>query len=217
MLGTRSRKIYRDITARRTRTALVTLSVFVGVLAVVALTTLGQIITRQLEKDLIPGEMPMLRIYVSARPGETPTPADLDTLRDHPGVTAVEGQAVYEFFWKRPGEADFHSGHLYAFSEPFGQIKLEPVRLLAGRYPVEGQREIAIEQRMADAKGLDIGDTLVVRINGSSQDEFQIVGLIYQPYFYVGGGTGSSSAYATYADAQDIVRFTGFSSDLRPL
>jgi putative ABC transport system permease protein len=192
---------------------LVSLSVFVGVLAVVVLITLGQIITRQLEKDLIPSETAMLRIFVSPNPGQTTDPQkDLDTLRAYPGVTAVEGQAVYEFKWKRPGDTDFSSGQLYAYSEPFSQIKLEPPRLLAGRYPVDGQHEIAIEKRMAEAQKLAIGDTLTVRVNSSGQQDMKIVGLVYQPYFYIGGGDGSTSAYATYKDAQHIVGFAGYSS-----
>ena len=213
MFRTRTLKIIRDVTIRRTRTMLVSLSVFVGVLAVVVLITLGQIITRQLEKDLIPSETAMLRIFVSPNPDQTTDPQkDLDTLRAYPGVTTIEGQAVYEFKWKRPGETDFVSGQLYAYSEPFDQIKLEPLRLLAGRYPVDGQHEIAIEKRMADAQKLAIGDTLTVRVNGSGQQDMTIVGLVYQPYFYIGGGDGSTSAYATYNDAQNIVRFKGYSS-----
>ncbi len=213
MFGSRTTKIVRDVTSRKTRTALVSLSIFVGVLVVVVLTTLGQLVTRQLEKDLIPREMAMLRIFVEVSPEDVTDPqAALDTLRAYPSVTVVEGQAVYEFLWKTPGEADFHTGQLYAYSEPFRAIKLEPIRLLKGRYPLEGQAEIAIEQRMADVHRLAIGDSLVVDINGGGQETRTIVGLVYQPYFYIGGGDGSSSAYATYADAQHIVGFAGFSS-----
>ncbi len=213
MPGTRTIKIFRDITARRTRTALVALSVFVGVLGVVVLTTLGTLITRQLEKDLVPGDLAMLRIFV-----ETATSAQVDNaavllkLRDYPGITQVEGQAVYEFAWKHPGDATFQAGMLYAYSEPFSQIHLEPVRLVRGRYPVEGQDEIAIEQRMARAHHLSTGDTLVAQINGGDERTLRIVGIVYQPYMYIGGGDGTTSAYATYTTAQRIVGFSGFSS-----
>ena len=213
MFRTRTVKIMRDVTSRKTRTLLVSLSVFVGVLVVVVLATLGQLVTRQLEKDLVPREMAMLRIFVEAGSGNVGDPqAALETLRDYPGTTAVEGQAVYEFRWRLPDEADYRAGQLFAFSEPYRQITLEPIRLLEGRYPVEGQGEIAIEQRMADAHGLAVGDTLVIDINGDGEETQRIVGLVYQPYFYIGGGDGTSSAYATYADAQHIVGFNGFSS-----
>jgi putative ABC transport system permease protein len=213
MFGTRSRKIIRDITARKTRTALVSLSIFVGVLGVVVLTTLGELIAHQLQKDLVPSEMAMLRIFVDLPPR---TPVDneavLRTLRQFSGVTRVEAQAVYEFHWKRPGQQAFQTGQLYAYSEPFGQIRLEPIRLIAGSYPVEGNDEIAIEKRMADKYGLAIGDSLVVQANGGGQRTLRIVGLVFQPYFYLGGDDGTTSAYATYSEAQQIVGFSGYSS-----
>ncbi|HVO71367.1 MAG TPA: ABC transporter permease, partial [Aggregatilineaceae bacterium] len=213
MFGTRSRKIIRDITARRTRTMLVSLSIFVGVLGVVVLTTLGELIAHQLQKDLVPSEMAMLRIFIDLPPR---TPVDnaaaLKTLRQFSGVTRVEAQAVYQFHWKKLDQTDFQAGQLYAYSEPFGQIRLEPIRLIAGSYPAEGQDEIAIEKRMADMHGLKIGDTLVVRTNGVGQRTLRIVGLVFQPYFYLGGDNGASSAYATFTEAQQIVGFSGYSS-----
>ena len=213
MLRTRSLKIIRDITARKLRTALVTLSIFVGVLGVVAMTTMGQLVSNQLEKDLIPAEMAMMRLFVEAPRGvRVDNTTVLQLLRLQPGVTAVEGQAVYEFQWKLPDEETFRTGQIYASSEPFEAITLEPLRLLQGRYPVEGQGEIAIEKRMADRYGLGIGDTVIARQNGFGEFELRIVGIVFQPYVYVGGDDGTNSVYANYADAQRIVGFPGFSS-----
>ncbi len=213
MIRTRTRKIIRDIAAHKTRTLLVALSMFVGVLGVVAFTTLGQLITHQLEKNLRPSEMAMLRLFVkpSITVRDSPEVA-LDALRDYPGVTAVEGQAVYNFQWRLPDEAKFQTGHLYSYTQPYGQIELEPLRLRAGRFPREGEGEVAIEQRMADRFGLDIGDTIIADRNGFSTATLQIVGLVFQPYLYVGGGDGSTSVFATYADAQRLLRFPGLTS-----
>lgn len=213
MCRTCYRKIYRDITARKTRTALVALSIFVGVLGVVVLTTLGQLVSRQLEKDLAPAEMAMLRTFVNT-PLRSPVDnaAALKILRGQPEQPTVEGQAVYEFHWRQPADPDFQTGHLYAYSEPFSQIRLEPIRLVRGVWPVEGRGEIAIERRMADRRHLSIGDSLVVQINGGGTETLRIVGIVFQPYLYPGGDDGSASAYAAYADAQRIVGFAGFSS-----
>lgn len=213
MRRTQTIKIWRDITLRKRRTVLVALSVCIGVLGVVAMGTMGTLISRQLERDLIPREMAMLRVFVETAPGETiDTDATLELLRAQPDVVRLEGQAVYEFGWKRPGEDAFRIGDLYAYSEPFEEIQIEPVRLVSGRYPVAGQGEIAIERRMADAQNLSVGDTLIVNVNGDGEEELRIVGLVFQPYMYIGGDDGSHSAYAAYPDAQRIVGFTGFSS-----
>lgn len=213
MFHTRTVKIWRDLTANRRRTLLVSVSIGIGVLGVVAMLTLGTLLSDQLERDLRPEEMAMLRMYVDAPPG---IPIDntrvLAILSALPEVQRVEGQAVYEFAWRLPGEEKFHTGELYAYSEPFGSIELEGVRLLRGRYPREGQGEIAIERSFAEQRDLGPGDMLEVRTAAGAVEQRRIVGVVSQPYLYIGGGDGSSSAYAAYADAQAITGFTGFSS-----
>lgn len=207
-MRTRGRKIIRDILARKTRTLLVSASIFVGVLGVVVLTTIGQLMTRQLDKDLQESELAMLRIYINS---EASTSLEntliLENLRRLPDVTAVEGQAVYQFTWQRTPEDSAQQGQLFAYSEAFDAIEIEPLRLLQGRYPVAGQHEIAIEQRMASAQGLRIDDTLIIH-----DETWQVVGIVFQPYIYIGSGDASTSAYAAYSDAQQIVGFNGYSS-----
>ncbi len=213
MLHTRTIKVWRDIMAQKPRTMLVVFSIFCGVLGVVSLTTMGQLISRQLERDLRPSEMAMLRMLVEAPPGDPiDNAAVLRALQNQDTLTRVEGQAVYTFEWRKPGTDEFHSGALFAYSEPFEEVQLEPVRLLQGRYPINGQDEVAIEQRMADRFGLAIGDVLDVRTARNAVKQMRIVGIVFQPYLYIGAGDGSTSVYATYDDAQQIVGFTGFTS-----
>jgi len=116
MSNTHLRKVIRDIVARKTRTFLVSVSVFIGVLGVVVLTTTGELITRQLEKDLIPGEMSMLQIYLDLPDDADPVDNEalLATLANQPGVTNVEGQAVYNISWKLPDHDGLHEGNIYA-------------------------------------------------------------------------------------------------------
>jgi putative ABC transport system permease protein len=213
MLRTRTIKIWRDITASKRRTLLVSLSIGIGVLGVVAMITLGELISRQLERDLRPSEMAMLRVFVDVPPGlQIDNTRVLAQLRALPEIVRVEGEAVYEFHWRLPGEANFRTGELYAYSERFEDIQLEPVQLLRGRYPQEERGEIAIEQRLARLYGLNVGDRLEVQTSGGTVETVVIVGVLFQPYLYIGGGDGSTSAYMAYADAQHIVGFGGFSS-----
>jgi len=212
MFRTHRRKIIGDIVSRKTRTLLVSLSVFVGVLGVVVLVTMGELMTRQLEKDLNPSEMAMLRVYLDQPIQRVNNESVLELLRSRPGVTDVEGQAVYGFQWKLPDEDEFRSGQMYAYSEPFGSINLEPVRLMRGRYPTAGANEIAIEIRMAQKYGIKLGDTIVAQRNGFGTATLKVVGFIFQPYMYFGSNENTENVYATYADAQSIIRFTGFSS-----
>lgn len=208
------RKIKRDVLARKTRTSLVCLSIFVGVLGVVVLTSMGQMLTRQMDKDIKTSELAMLRIYLDARGRTTyeENEALLERLRTLPAVTHVEGQAVYQLRWRHTDRTEFQKGQLFAFSEPFPNIKIEPLRLEKGRYPLAGHDEVAIEQRMGDKHGFKIGDTLVVKDRFGLEHDLKIVGFFFQPYIYFGSEGADSSVYAPYQDAQRLLGFNGYSS-----
>lgn len=220
-MRTHWRKILRDVRANKTRTLMVSLSIFVGTLGVVALTTLGQLLTQQLEEDIREDELAMLKIYV-----HTPDAPNVDNrqvfqrISQLSGVQSIEGQAVYQQSWKLPGDADYQTGELFAYSESYGNIQMEPPRLIAGDYPRIGRNEIAVEQRMAEKHGLSVGDTLVLRTSGRAgrqfvpvlEEEWTIVGLLFQPYLYVGSQGADYSLFATLPDAEHLVGFVGYSS-----
>ncbi len=221
MIRTRVRKILRDIWSRKARTLLVSVSIFIGVFGTVTLFTMGDLLVRQLEKDLDKNKLGMIRTYLATNPGaEVDNEALLSTLRGLPDVTVVEGQAVYPMFWKKDGEDDFESSSMFAYSEPFGEIQLEPMRLEEGRFPETGNRELAVERRFAEKYNLDIGDSMTVRIlsqvngEGAPEETWTIVGTVFFPYAYQGLNTvlPQDSLFASYEDAQYITDFTGFSS-----
>lgn len=223
MFRTRIRKILRDVWSRKVRTALVSISIFIGVFGVVTLFSTGDILVNQLKEDLQQDRLAMIRAMVMINSGtEVDNAAYLDSLRELPGVTAVEGRAVYPLFWKLPGDDTFVKGYIIAHTEPYDQAVLEPVRLIEGDYPAEGQNQIAVEQRMADRYDLALGDTLDLRILSQPQDgdtipqeTWTISGIVFQPYGEPGaqGPVDSKvSVFATYEDARHIAGFTGLNA-----
>jgi uncharacterized membrane protein len=64
MIRIRGRKILRDLWARKARTALASLSIFVGVLGVVVLVTMGDLLIRQLNDDLKSDELAMQQLSI---------------------------------------------------------------------------------------------------------------------------------------------------------
>jgi len=225
-IGTRTRKIWSDITARKVRTLLVASSIFIGVFGVVTLISTGEILIGQLEKDIQQDRLAMVRMQVSTVAGaEVDNAAVLDVLSREPGVTEVEGRAVYPLYWREPGDTVFTEGTIVAHVPGFDEGTLEPVRLVEGDYPGTGQQQIAIERRMADRYGLAIGDTLELRIlsaagtNGAGDEivvePYTIAGIFFQPYPEI-GGTGPIDAdalvFATYDEARHIAGFAGLSA-----
>jgi len=143
-------------------------AIFVGVLGVVTLTSMGDLLVSQLKQDLKEEELPMQAVFVSAPSGaQLDNASYLAALDAFPGVTLVEGRAVRPLSWKLPGEAKFEDGFILTAWEPFEQIQLQPVRLTGqGRYPVTGRQEIAVEKRMADKHGLSVDDQILLRVLG---------------------------------------------------
>ena len=154
MFGTRTRKIVREIWSRKTRTILVALNIFIGVLGVVTLTSVSDLMTSTTRRDLHQDELAMVYMDVDLEDySNIDNARTLATLREHPGVTVVEGWLGDPLFWKSPGDQNFVDGIILASSEPFGQIRIAPPRLIEGRYPVSGQHQLAVERRMADRYG----------------------------------------------------------------
>ncbi len=225
MFHTRTRKILRDIWTRKVRTLLVSASIFIGVFGVVTLFSTGELLIRQLEKDIQQDRLAMIRTVVSVPAGaQVDNAATFETLRDQPGVTVVEGRAVYFSQWRLPGDERFSDGVIAAYSAPFDALALEPPRLVRGEAPVAGQNQIAIERRMADAHALDVGDTITLRIlsRGDSTaaneavrtEDYTISGIMFQAYGEQSGpGFADPEAlyFAAYEDAQHIAGFTGLS------
>lgn len=213
MIRTRLLKIFRDSLSQKTRTFFVIFSIFVGVLGTVVLSTMGQMLARQIEGDLAPDEMAMLRVYVTS---EADGPIDngevFAAIRDEPSVTDVEGQAAYEVAWRLPEDTVFQAGDLFAYSQPFSLTDIEPLRLLDGRFPLPERGEVMIEQRTAEMQGLSIGDSIVFAQNTGLQISLEVVGVAFQPYLYFGDKSLDDNFYVTYRDGQNLLGYDGFSS-----
>lgn len=208
------KKIWGDIRTRKGRTFLVAVSIFIGVLGVVTLISAGDILVSQLEQDIKEDDLPMLELFVTV-PGAGEEVVDntqvIDTLSDYPGVTVVEGEANYPFFWHSEDETRFREARINTFTKPLDALTIQPMRLVEGEYPVSGQQQLAIEQRMAEDFNLTVGDEIVVRVLGgeSIQEEtWTISGVVFHPYNQV----SDESMYATYEDAELLAGFAGLST-----
>ncbi len=226
MIKTRTRKILADVISRRGRTILVSLSIIIGVFGVTALIGMGDLLVRQMEEDLDENAIAMTHLYVisaSEQLSLTENEAFLETLRSLPGVTDVEGQAIYPTDWKSAttGVDDkFEQGSVIAYTESFEQVNLEPiVRVIEGRYPADDQNEIAVERRFADEHSIGIGDKIVFRPNPA--EAWEVVGIVFHPYLtispYVTDVTTPSTPpatniYTTYGNAQRMLDFAGLTS-----
>lgn len=217
MIKTRGRKILRDVWARKGRTILVAMAIFIGVTGTIALFSMSDIIVTQLREDIKEEELSMLDVFVTVNAGEdVDDDAYLQALREVPGVTEVQGSIQATTYFKfNPDEEEFEEAILYAYSEPYEpRLPITPMRLVEGAYP--GENEVAIEQRMAEEYGLGVGEQIYFRVLSPSRDESQdgaigtveprtITGIVFHPYAF-----GNENIYGQLDDVKYIVGTTGF-------
>ncbi len=221
MIHSRWRKIFREVVARKTRTLLVAASVFIGVMGVVTMFSMSEIVIGTLESSIHQDQLAMIRAYITLKEnGNALDTTYLDTLSALPEVDRVQAMSIYPVYWKLPGAENFDEAHIFAYSTPLDQMKLEPVELVKGRWPTAGQREIVIERRFASAHGIAVDDPLVLRIlsGGAAHEEtWTVVGTVFQPYGYpiLPGAPAQipadSMIFATEPDVQTITGLLGFS------
>jgi len=211
MIRTRTRKILRDVLARRGRTALVSLAIFIGVTGTIALFSMSSIIIGQLQKDIREDQLAMGRVYVKVDEGVPIENARyLMDFSRFPGVTAIMGglEDLGVSFKVDADAARYEDGLIQAYNiwngdradpqlvrVPFdAEMPLEPLRLLeGGAWPAPGANEVVVEQRMADEYGLSVGDPIYFRVSSPSRDPQQngktgtteawtVTGIVFDPY-----------------------------------
>ena len=223
MFRTRVRKIWGDIFARRGRTALVSIAIFIGVAGTIALFSMGDILVGQIQEDINEDELSMLYVFTYVNVGDTVIDdAYLGNIREIEGVTDafgfVAGANNDPLVQYKINETDeeYDDALINAFTEPYEpELPLEPMRLLeGGAYPQSGANELAVEQRFAEKHDLQVGDTIYVRVLSESRkpdlngevdtvEDWTVSGIVFHPY----SQAPRDSVYA--ADVADALYVSG--------
>ena len=241
---TAGRKIVRDVVSRKGRTLLVTLAIFIGVAGTIALFTMSDLIVSQLREDLKEDELAMAEIIVSINAGETPDNQQyLADILGIDGVTQVIGGIeTFATYKLGPEDEDFEDVQLWAYStvdEQFAaldNLPIEPGRIVDGVFPTPGERQVALEQRMAEDLELEVGDSIYFRILSENEagdvgavEAFEITGLVFHAYGfaadssiylhidqanYIGGSSGLNVFKVRFDDYEDAIEDDGASDQV---
>lgn len=177
MIRTRVRKIIRDVWSRKGRTLLVSLAIFIGVTGTISLFSMRDILVGQLSEDVKEDELAMIQVSVTLNQGDqVDNEALLQTLADMPGVTEIQGGVENVVYFKTdPDAEEFDDGFISAYLESYDErFAIQPLRLVRGEFPTEGANEVVLEQRMADEYGLDVGDTIYVRVLSANPETGEV-------------------------------------------
>lgn len=188
------RKALRDLTTRKLRTALVVLSIAVGVFGVSAAFNLSGGLGQNLNTKYNASNPPDISITTSGI-----TPKVVEEVRKTSGVEAVEERIVSFAEWKPRGtELSLQVVGLRKFSEHEG---IAQTTLKQGAFPEKG--EVLFEATSLTHYNLGVGET--VKISGASgETQFKISGSGENVHFAPAAFVGFGTVFLTWDDAAKV-------------
>lgn len=203
-LHTRDRKIIKEISTRKRRTLLISAAIFISVAGIITLFSLGDILIRQLEKEIDNDDIAMLNtVVIATEQAYLDNGATLERLQTQTNATAIQGSLRATVRWRSDHES-YTTATINGYDVPFDDISIEPPRLLEGRYPRRG--EVAIELRFATNHDLAVGDTIYFTPSNSPELAYRISGIVFHVYNL----SPDTGIYANLTDANLLSRTNGY-------
>ena len=171
-MGVAWRKIWRDLWLNKARTALVVLSIAVGVFAIGVTVGAYGIMCACMEKD----RQAWVPIHVSFW-GWFRRDAARDAVLRDPDVVELERLVETSIRWRLEGEIDWRDGNLYA-REDYEDMRIGLLERVEGNWPEN--RVLAVERLSASHFDIPIGTTVIVQM-GPREHRLNVGGIVRDP------------------------------------
>lgn len=207
LLQTRWIKIFKDIWANRTRSLLVVLSIAVGIAAVGMINSAAYMVERDLNAEFARGNPAQLEIYLS--PFQKDLAKAVEGMRE---VQSADARRVVSAQAEGP-KGEWEDIRLNVLAD-YGSARVNQFTPEAGA-AMPRSREILLERRSAEGLGLQVGDTITIKMPGDRRFELKVAGLVHDVYImpftlmheatgYVSMGTLQWLGEAPYYNRLDI-------------
>jgi putative ABC transport system permease protein len=171
-MAPRWKKVFRDLSAHKVRTLLVTLSIAVGIFAAAVMLGGRAVLLRALDTSF-PATAPAGISYYTS-------PFDdllVRAVERHEGVVAAQGRHVAQLKFRRVGEGDWKNVTLTAFKD-FDDIKVDKLDRQNGTaWPKRG--EVLIETASREYVGAQPGDEIEVKTSGDETVRRRVTGFVH--------------------------------------
>jgi putative ABC transport system permease protein len=182
-------KVLYDLLSNKKRSALVVLSIAMGVLSVGLATGAQTILGRELSAGYLATD-PAGTKFIT-----TPFGDDLvDTLRRVPGVRDAEGRRSMTARLQT-GPDEWRSVSLFAIPH-FDDMRVNKIHPVQGDWPPR-DHEILIEQAAMEIARAHIGDEVAIRLSDGKERRLRVVGVVHDPSQQPATFEGSIYGYVT--------------------
>ncbi|HSR30577.1 MAG TPA: ABC transporter permease, partial [Anaerolineae bacterium] len=191
MLSPRWRKVFRDLWGNKARTALVVLSIAVGVFAVGMITGTRVLMSREMHAGWAAVNPTSATLFTDLFDDEL-----VWTVRNMAEVEEADARREFGFRFKTdPEEEQWRQLVLYAYPD-YEDIRIFQLRPERGAWPPP-EHEILIERASLDWMGLQLGDSVIVETLHGKQREMRIAGTVHDLTQQAAFWTGRASGYVS--------------------
>jgi putative ABC transport system permease protein len=203
MFSPRWRKVLGDLNLSRSRTALVVLSIAIGVFAVVTILTTRAVLQEGLENSFDQANAASAVLMTDA------FDADLvATARDLPEIADAEGRTLVEVRLL-DGDGTWHDLNLNAMAS-FDDVRIDRVVPEEGAWP-PASGTLLLERLSRDVTGVAIGDQVVIETPDGQQHPLTVDGVVYDPGQVAPDlGDGRLSGYISQESLATLGQPSGF-------
>ncbi|MEW5959837.1 MAG: ABC transporter permease [Chloroflexota bacterium] len=174
-LNPRWRKVIRDLWVNKSRTALIVLSIGVGIFAIGVVSGSQEVFLRELNRSFAAANPASGIIFTNGSFGD-----DLvQTIASLPEVEAADGRRQFTIRYKLSPEAEWQDLELRAIDD-FDTLEIRKLWPQAGDWPPP-DRQLLVERTSLDWMGAKIGDSIIVETPRGKERLMRIAGTVYDP------------------------------------
>ena len=190
MMRPRWRKVFHDLIGNFSRTALVVLSIAVGVFSIGVIVGAYVIIAHDMSASYAANN-PM---NVELR--STPFDNTLITVaKNMRGVNQVEGRSVFSMRTRIPGSSQWVTLNMVAI-EDFSTMQINLMHIVTGT-DLPGKNEVLLERKALQSLNVSVGDTLEFELDNGTIKTMKIAGIVQDPSTGAGDFLAQPFAYIT--------------------
>lgn len=196
-MGPRWKKVFRDLTAHKVRTLLVTLSIAVGIFAAAVMLGGRAVLMRSLDEAFPASRPPGISFYTM--------PFDdllVKAVERRPDVVAAEGRHVASLKFRVAGQSEWRNVTVTAVEDfdrvRVGKLDREP------NTPWPGRGEVLIERASRDFVGARRGDVVEIKTSGDKTVRLRVAGFVHDLNAMTPLMSISGVAYVGYDSLADL-------------
>jgi putative ABC transport system permease protein len=190
MMRPRWRKVFHDLTGDFSRTALVVLSIAVGVFSIGVIVGAYVIISNDMSASYAANN-PM-NIELRSAPFDNSL---VTTVKNMRGVKQAEGRRVFSMRTRLPGSSQWVSLNMVAIDN-FAKMQINLMHTISGT-DRPARNEVLLERKALELLNVSVGETLEFELDNGKLQTMRVAGIVQDPSTGAGDFLAQPFAYVT--------------------